>query len=354
MQQIDKVEYFTRVRLRAQSAQSTVYDLGFGHFLFPINNAVNTCLNQMFVNAGLLQNAARAASSAAASRSTPGRSGSSPGEFKPVNAMGSDVRDAVYVIPFPGPSNVLFQLLDFLVKAAQDVASVKDVLAGEMPADNTSGISILATIEQGLAVYTSIHKRILRALTYEGRRLYRLNRLYLPATMAGYSEQGVWRDISRKDYELGGGAEPVADTRMATNMQQLGHAQFLGQYVNDPRVDGAKVLKYIFEAAGVPDAGDFLTVQPQPDPKVVLRGRELDIREKREAADIMLRQQHDKSLIFREIAQAILFVNQARKLENDAMVDWAAHQLEILKASYDAIEISWTARGETGSRGRGR
>jgi hypothetical protein len=217
-----------------------------------------------------------------------------------------------------------------------------------MPADNTSGISILATIEQGLAVYTSIHKRILRSLTYEGRRLYRLNRLYLSASMAGFNEQGVWRDISRKDYELGGGAEPVADPRMATNMQQLGHAQFLGQYVNDPRVDGAKVLKYIFEAAGVPDAGDFLTVQPATDPKLQLKSRELDIRQTRETADLILRQQHDKSLIFREIAQAILFVNQARKLENDAMVDWASHQLEILRASYDAIETAGPAGASPG------
>ncbi len=99
VQQIDKVEYFTKYGF-VPNPQSTVYDLGFGHFLFPINNAVNTCLNQMF-DAGLLQNAGGGFVGSGLSVNT-GAIRFQPGEFKPVNAMGSDVRDAVYVIPFPG------------------------------------------------------------------------------------------------------------------------------------------------------------------------------------------------------------------------------------------------------------
>lgn len=332
VRRVTPVEYYTKYGF-IPSPGSNVYDLGFGHLLFPINEAVNTSLNMMF-DAGHLQNAGGGFIGSGLSINT-GDVHFSVGEYKPVNTMGGTIRDNVFPLPFPGPSQVLFELVKFLVDSGKELAAVKDVMSGDMPGDNTSGITTLAVIEQGLKVYSAIHKRIHRSLGYEFRKLFRLNRLFLPRE-SGWSEGDVWNQITRQDYSKTAGVAPISDPQMVTDMQRLGRAQFLLTFKDDPMMNGREIRLRMLEAANIPEPEKLLGPPPGPDPKIVLKGRELDIRQARETADLLLRQHKDKAEMVKSIAQAELFLAQARKLDNDAQIQWVEQHLERLKLEVDA------------------
>jgi chaperonin GroES len=334
IRKIDKIEIYTKYGF-IPSPDSKVYDLGFGHLLYPINEAVNTTLNQMF-DAGHLQIVGGGFIGSGLSVNT-GNVRFQMGEYKPVNAIGGTIRDNVFPIPFPGPNAILMQLLEFLVEAGERVASVKDVMVGDMPGDNTSGITTLAVIEQGLKVFSAIYKRIHRSLGYEFRKLYRLNRVY-GARSFQYQDGDDWKEITRADYEKGAGVQPISDPQMVTDMQRLGRAQFLLGFKDDPRVNGQKIIHDAFVAASIPDADTYMNqTPPQPDPRFVLKARELDIRQKREMIDLMLREQHDKALIIKELTQSELFLAQVRKLDNDVQLGWVEAHIEKMKAELGAV-----------------
>ena len=334
IRKIDQVSIYTKYGF-IPSPDSKIYDLGFGHLLFPLNEAVNTSLNMMF-DAGHLQNAGGGFVGSGLSLNT-GALRFQMGEYKPVNTLGANLRDSILPLPFPGPSEVLLKLLMFLVEAAERVASVKDVMVGDMPGDNTSGITTLAVIEQGLKVFSAIYKRVHRSLGYEFRKLYRLNRIY-GAPSSGYRSGGEWQEITRADYEEGAGVEPISDPQMVTDMQRLGRAQFLLTFKDDPRVNGARIVLESFRAAMIPTPEIYMNdAPPPPDPRLVLKEKELNIRQTREMVELQLRQEHDKALIIGEIARAELALAQARKLDNDAQLGWVEQHIANLKAQVDAF-----------------
>lgn len=348
VKKIDPVPVYTKYGF-IPSPESKVYDLGFGHLLHPINESINTALNQMF-DAGHLQNAGGGFIGSGLSINT-GAVRFQVGEYKPVNTMGMSIRDNVFPIPFPGPSQGLLALMQFLVEAGERIAAVKDIMTGDMPGDNTSGITTLAVIEQGLQVFTSIYKRIYRSLGYEFRKLYRLNRIYLSDT-AGYRQGKEWRSITREDYAKGSGVEPVSDPRMVTDMQRLGRAQFLLQFKDDPLMDGRQIRLEALNAATIPNAKRFMAQgNPPPPPQFVLKNRELDIRQAREQTDLLLRSVHDRALMLREVAQAELALAQARKLDNDAQLGWVEQHLEGLKVYVDSVIAGQPSGADTGTGG---
>jgi chaperonin GroES len=343
VERIEPIPYYTKYGF-IPSPESKVYDIGFGHLLHPINESVNTALNQMF-DAGTLQNAGGGFVGSGLSINT-GAVRFQVGEYKPVNTMGGNIRDNVFPIPFPGPSQGLMALLEFLVNAGERIAAVKDIMTGDMPGDNTSGITTLAVIEQGLQVFSSIYKRVYRSLGYEFRKLYRLNRIYLPRETE-FKSGDQWFKITRADYERGAGVEPVSDPRMVTDMQRLGRAQFLLQFKDDAMMDGVEIRREALNAAMIPNASKFLLKgQPPPPPQFALKDKELNIRAAREQGDLQLRAWHDRALMLREVAQAELFLAQTRKVDNDAQLGWVEQHLEALKLYVDSIANA--AGGESG------
>jgi chaperonin GroES len=270
IRKIEPVKYYTKYGF-IPSPDGGVYDIGFGHLLFPLNEAINTTLNQMF-DAGHLANAGGGFIGSGLSMNA-GAIRFQVGEYKPVNTNGGTIRDNVFPIPFPGPNAVLFQLLEFLVAAAKEVAAIKDVMVGDLPGDNTSGIATLAMIEQGLAVFSAIYKRIYRSLKADFKKLFRLNRIYLPK-LSGYTRGNQWKDITQQDYALGAGVEPVSDPRMVTDMQALGQAQFLLQFKDDPHFDPIEIRTRMLLAAQIVDPSKLVLDKPQPNPEAaVAEGR---------------------------------------------------------------------------------
>lgn len=239
------------------------YPVGFGHLLKPLNEAINTTINQMF-DAGHLQIAGGGFIGTGLSLAA-GPTTFRLGEYIPVNNKGQSIRDSVFPIPFPGPNQVLFELLGFLVTAAKETASIQDILTGDTARlADTQPTTLLALIEQGMKVYTAIYKRIYRALKSELCKIYRLNQLYL-GTSSRYKIGDEWKEITRDDYRLGGGVEPISDPTMVTDMQKLARAGVVMPFANDPLFNPIEVRKMYLDAANIPHI-DKLLVKAPPDP----------------------------------------------------------------------------------------
>lgn len=169
-------EYFTPY-IFLPDPSSAVSGLGLGSLLGPVNESVNTIINQL-IDAGTIANQ----QGGFLGRGINLRGGNlrfRPGEWKQVNTTGDDIRKNIFPMPVREPSNVLFQLLEMLINSGERVSAVSEMMVGENPGQNQPATTTMAVLEQGLKVFTSIYKRIHRSLTKEYRIIYRLNGMYL-------------------------------------------------------------------------------------------------------------------------------------------------------------------------------
>lgn len=316
------------------------YPVGFGHLLKPLNEAINTTLNQMF-DAGHLQIAGGGFIGTGFNLHA-GPTMFSIGEFKPVNNKGANIRDSVFPMPWPGPSAVLFQLLGFLVQAAKEVASIQDVLTGDASIANAPPTTVLALIEQGTKVYTAIHKRIYRALKSEFAKLYRLNRIYLVEDER-YRVGDTWRTVTAEDYRLGGGVEPVADPTQVTDMQRLGRAMVLKEAAKDnPLINPLEATRRYLEAAQIDRIGDLLPDKmppPQPGPdaqKMQIEQQKLQLQMQELQAGMGEKRAHELQLY----TQAILNFEKAQASAKGGTLQWIENQLEMMRIHVEALNTT--------------
>lgn len=304
------------------------YPMGFGHLLKPLNEAINTTINQMF-DAGHLQIAGGGFIGTGLSLAA-GPTTFRLGEYIPVNNKGSNIRDSVFPIPFPGPSEVLFQLLGFLVNAAKETASIQDIMTGDTARlADTQPTTLLALIEQGMKVYTAIYKRIYRALKAELAKIYRLNQLYL-GDATRYKIGDEWKEITKQDYRLGGGVEPISDPTMVTDMQKLARAGVVMPFANDPLFNPIEVRKMYLNAANIPHIDKLLLPAPPPPPP---------------AAQITMALEQAKLGLTRaqELqAQSMAMLNMAtaRTKASEPEMEFIDKQLEMMRLHIEAINTS--------------
>lgn len=173
---ITACDYFTPFQF-FPDPNSSVYGIGFGRLLGPINESVNTITNQL-IDAGTLSNL----QSGFLARGVKLKGGSTrfkPGEWKIVNTTGDDLRKGVVPMPVRDPSPTLHQLLTMLIDSGNRLSSVSDMMVGENPGQNQPATTSMTVLEQGLKVFTGIYKRIHRSLAAEYSKLYKLNYRYL-------------------------------------------------------------------------------------------------------------------------------------------------------------------------------
>jgi len=260
------------------SFDGSFYDYGFGHLLGPLNEAVNTLLNQV-LDSGTLHNL-QAGFIGRALRMKMSDAPLQPGEWRPVNATGDDLRKQIVPLPTKEPSSVLLELLGMLITAGKEVASVAEIFVGKMPGQNTPATTTMASIEQGMKLFTAIYRRIYRTLDEEFKMLYELNALYLdPGTISEVLDEPVGpEDFTTDDYNI----YPSADPSASTAQEQLAKSQQLMELLPVFGPVGLlkpdEVLLRILTAQGHTDVPKLIngmqeTGQPQmnqqPDPKVM-------------------------------------------------------------------------------------
>jgi chaperonin GroES len=364
--EIRQIDYFTKYGF-IPNPDGGSYDLGFGSLMYPLNAAVNTTINQMF-DAGHLQIAGGGFIGGGVSINA-GSVRFMTGEYKVVTTQGRTLRENLVPLEMPGPNPVLFQLLQFLVEAAKDVGSIREVLQGQLPGANVPGILGLAVIQQGLKVFNAIFKRIHRSLRQDFDKLFRLNRLYLPDE-AGFRIGSEYFQIQRSDYLRGSGAEPVSDPDMVTDTQQMAQANFLLQFASDPFFDGREIRLRALQAAAIQQVDKLIAAQAPPNAELVqaaanlqlqkeqvdiagqmagLRNKELDIRQQHEQVELAIKRGKDKASEIKELSQAILNLANARKADAEVDQGWYEHQLTALRHQIDLLNVVT----DTGPAGEG-
>ena len=239
--------------------------VGFGQLLLPINESINTIINQL-IDAGTINNLQSGFLSKQL-KIKGGRITLEPGEWKQIDALTQDLRGAILPIPTKEPSLVLFQLLGMLTDAGKQLSSVSEVLSGEQSGVNVPATTTLALIEQGLKVFSSINKRIYRALKSEFNILYQINSRYL-------EDQEYFRVldeeqlIARQDYATGDAdVYPLADPSISTDIQKLIKAEALMKTIGVPgSADPRLIVHKYYEALKVEDLERFHPEQAQEQP----------------------------------------------------------------------------------------
>jgi len=253
------VEYFTKFAFMPNPDGGS-YDVGLGMLLNPINETVNTVLNQL-LDAGTLANTGGGFLGSGL-KMKGGAARFQPGEFKPVDTSGGKIADNIYHMQFPGPNSVLFNLLGMLIEAGKDISSVKDILTGDQQVNQTA-TTTLALIEQGQKVFSAIYKRVHRSLKEEFKKLYRLNKLYLQPEDY-YRFQDKSEPIYLEDYQ-GDDTDvaPVSDPTLVSDAQELTRAEALMKFVGDPLFDQMELRRKYLKALKEQDI-DTLLVKESP------------------------------------------------------------------------------------------
>lgn len=266
---IRKRDYFVRY-LFLPSPDGGFYGWGLGWLLNDIGESINTTLNQM-LDAGHLANVQGGLVSASLGIKDK-TIRLKMGEWRVIQTNGP-INQAVMPITYPGPSDVLFKLLGTLIEAGKEVGAIKDVLTGDTPATAPVGTT-MALIEQGLQVFTSIYKRVHRAIKAELGLHAALNRQYLdPETynrfFDGEQPFDPKVDYSEQDMDI----LPVSDPNEVSRMQSLSRAMFLLEMSDKdiasgmPMLNRQEVYSRVLEAAQVGEREKLIMPPPQPNPE---------------------------------------------------------------------------------------
>ena len=330
---IEAIQYYTKYSF-IPNPDGGFYDIGFGRLLGPINNSANTIINQL-VDAGSLSNL-QAGFIGKGLRIKMGESRFQPGEWKAVNAVGDDLKKQIFPLPVREPSQVLFNLLDLLLKSGKELASVAEIFVGKMPGQNTPATTTMATIEQGMKVFTAVYKRVYRSLTSEFRKIYRLNRQYMnpdevvsvldvPAQQADY--QGPEEDII-----------PGADPTAVSSQEKQAKVQALMQILQLGTLDPMAVTQLYLEAHEIPESQKYLKQPspPPPDPKM-------------EAIKAKAQLDQQKAQMDMQVAEHKLQIEQSSK-EQEIQMKAAQVQQELKAKQMEAILKGHLSQAEAGQK----
>lgn len=273
------------------------YDIGFGVLLGPLNESVNTLINQL-IDAGSLANL-QGGFIGKALKLKMGNERFRPGEWKPVNATGDDLRKQIVPLPAKDPSETLFKLMGTLVTSGKELASVAEIFTGKMPGQNTPATTTMATVEQGMKVFTAVYKRIFRSLTQEFKKIYALNKLYIdPNKYVAVIDETIGPDdFDSESYDICPGADPTAVSQSEKLMKAQGLLEILPMMPG--LLDPIKVISRVLEAQEQPNWQDLFSEQvqqsgqlppPPPDPKLMAIQAKVEADQKKAAMDLQAKQ----------------------------------------------------------------
>lgn len=330
------------------SPDGSFYDMGFGALLGPLNDSVNTLINQL-IDAGTLS-VRQGGFLGRAARLKGGRLKFKIGEWQNVNVNGDDLRKAIVPLPVRDPSNVLFSVLGFLVDYGERLSSVSDMMVGKTPGQNTPATTSMAALEEGMKVYTSIYKRLYRSLRDEFRLRYKLNQEYLdPEEYYIILDEGREGKIFQTDY-LGDATDirPSADPTIVSDSMRLQRAEALSQRASMvPGYNGAAVEVRILEALRVPGIQEIFPldengqpkIQPPGDPKVEIEAAKFQFDSGIKSRELRGQLALIDAQIIKLEADSILAMAKAEASEEGIQLDQYKQRLDTMKEQREAVKL---------------
>lgn len=371
---IRRFECFTKYEF-LPSPDGGLYGIGFGVLLGPLNESVNSLINQL-IDAGSMSNAA----GGFLSRGAKIRGGSyqfAPFGWNRVDASGDDLRKSIFPLPVREPSMVLYQLLVLLVNYTQRIAGTTDPMVGENPGQNQPAETTRIVVEMGQKIYSAIFKRVWRGMKSEFQKLYQLNTTYLPDDSLVFGANGK---ATRQDY-LGDPSKiaPVANPNVTSDAARLQQDMALKQFsTSTPGYDQEAVERRVLRGMRVdgidevyPGPKSPRATPPGTDPRLSVaqmeqrtKQMELQMRQQEFVQSLMEERRLNSARILELHAQAAKEMEEAGGVKEGHRIAAFQAALGALKAHDDSMksrielmlksmEMEQNGNGDTDTRGLG-
>jgi len=364
IQRIEAENYFTKFSF-VPSPDGGFYDLGFGILLGPLNESVNSALNQIFdggtmatLGGGFLGRGVKMKA---------GEASFKPFEWKTVDSTGTSLRDNIVPLTVREPSMILLELIKFLVGYGERVAGASEIEMGQLP-DNAKAGAVDTVNENGQKIFNATYKRVWRSLKNEFKKMYKLNQLH--TTDDGYMDNNQYVEITAEDYSGDVNSIcPVADPNVTSDADNQTRALMVASRAQAvPGYNPYLVETTLLDAYSIsnvdalyPDPQGPNAIPPQeppPDPmllkvendarlgkmKLENEARALDLKgmvaESQAQADAMMMMidgQESEAKAQKLQAEAILILKEADSTEVDQAISLLNAQIGAEKANSDKM-----------------
>lgn len=344
IQRITPLEYYTAFTF-IENPIGSLYGVGYGLLLGPINDAINTTIN-MLIDGGKINNLQSGFLSKTL-RLNMAQTPMKPGEWKVVNASGDELKNGIVPLPTKEPSPVLMQLIQMLIQSGMQLASVAEIFVGKMPGQNTPATTTQQTVEQSMAVFTAVYKRVFRSLGEEYRKLMYLNKINPSLVMEEAEESGL--DIAPKDYQLPAysiipGADPTGDSQ---SVKQQKFAWVVQAILPLGTIDPMWLTRWGLEIMEIPNYEQAFPKQPPqpppPDPKVMQAQASIQAKQ----AELKMKQEdRGQEMKHKEALAALKYAEKQQEMEAKQLERDQKLRESVLKGRIDAVNRVDKARAE--------
>jgi hypothetical protein len=174
-----------------------------------------------------------------------------------------DVRKLAMPMPFNPPSPVLFELLGWLTGAAKGVVTTAEEKIADVNANTPVGTT-QALIEQGAAVFSSIHARLHESQGRVLKILSRINRWYLDDMQRAEVVEDL--EVTREDFARVTDVIPVSDPHIFSETQRMAQTQAVMTMMqqNPDMFNRKAVLMRFLKQIKVPNINELMVDAPSP------------------------------------------------------------------------------------------
>lgn len=354
---IDAAEYYNKT-IFIPSPDGGGLGLGFGSLLGPMNESVDSLVNQL-VDAGTMSNTAGGFLGRGV-KLKGGKTSFDPFEWKPADSTGDDLRKNIFPLPVREPSAVLFNLLGMLVQYSEKISGATDIMTGVSPGQNTPAETSRNTVEQGMMLFSGIYKRMYRAFRQEICLAYKLNSIFLETSPEweeltnGSNAMLLADDYKTNKFRIFPAASPEAISKTQIRERATMVMQWAMQ---TPGTDKYEANRRWLEAYDIDDI-DTLYPNPKsqraiptpPNPELELQKQELAFKQQ-EHSDTMqleiakLQSQHavNQSKIIELQAKAAKEAAEAQGVDRGHAIAEAEMQIAALKLQNEKVNTAVNA-----------
>lgn len=224
----EQTQYYTHYKFSENP--DGFYGLGLGQKIGDLNSAVNIGARQM-LDAATLANDGNNSGYISQRLCMDGEEEVSLtlGKLKKIPDTTGDLTQGIMMMKFPGPSESLMKLIEFMDQRAQRMASTTEATTGSIE-KNQQPTTVLAQIEQAMEMFSSSQMGLADNLGDELDKIYKLNQKHLPL-VEYFTINDVSDQVTRMDYQDDMSIQPIFDPKFSTQMQKVSRAQAIAQVV---------------------------------------------------------------------------------------------------------------------------
>lgn len=254
-----RIPYFVQYRFTPGTG---FYGFGLVHLLGNLSRTATSTLRQL-VDAGTLANLP-AGFKARGLRISDQGNPLNPGEWRDIDVPGGDLRSSLLPLPYQEPSGTLFNLMGYVVDAAQRFVGTTDLGVGDGNQEAPVGTTV-ALLERGSRIVSAVHKRLYASMKIE---LKMLAQLYSEDPTPYPYEVDAEREIKSQDFDERIDILPVSDPNIFSMSQRVVLAQEQLQLAqSDPAMHNMyEAYRRVYSALGVQNVDEILKPQPIPEP----------------------------------------------------------------------------------------